>query len=207
MPRKLKRRHGRGDFHFITFSCYERRPLLATVRSRNLFVKTLGEVRNRSGSLLVGYIVMPEHVHLLLSEPTKGNLAQLVQVLKQRVSRAIRARKRRSPGQLSLKFPNRTGDMRRFWQRRYYDFNVYTAKKMREKLEYIHANPIQRKLVTHPKDWPWSSWSFYALNEHGLLKIDAMGESQLSTQKERSEEPPTLSIPERVGHPRHPTPR
>ena len=67
MPRKLKRRHGRGDFHFITFSCYERRPLLATVRARNLFVKTLGEVRNRFGSLLVGYVVMPEHVHLLLT--------------------------------------------------------------------------------------------------------------------------------------------
>ena len=97
MPRNLKRRHGRGDFHFITFSCYERRPLLATVRARNLFVKILGEVRNRCGSLLVGYVVMPEHVHLLFSEPTKGNLAQLVQVLKQRVSRAMRARKRRSP--------------------------------------------------------------------------------------------------------------
>jgi putative transposase len=207
MPRKLKRRHGRGDFHFITFSCYERRPLLATVRARNLFVKTLGEVLNRSGSLLVGYVVMPEHVHLLLSEPTRDNLAQLVQVLKQRVSRAMRARKRRLPGQLSLKFPNRTGDMRRFWQRRYYDFNVYTTRKMREKLEYIHANPVQRKLVSHPRDWLWSSWSFYALNEQGLLKIDGMGRSPAGAEKERSEEPPTLSNPERVGHPRHATPR
>ncbi len=78
---------------------------------------------------------------------------------------------------------------------------------MREKLEYMHANPIQRKLVTHPRDWPWSSWSFYALNEQGLIKIDSMGESQLNTEKKRSEEPPTLSNPERVGHPRHATPR
>jgi len=207
MPRNLKRRHGRGDFHFITFSCYERRPLLATVRARDLFVKILGEVRNRCGSLLVGYVVMPEHVHLLFSEPTKGNLAQLVQVLKQRVSRAMRARKRPSPRQLPLKFPNPSGGLRRFWQRRYYDFNIYTSKKMREKLEYMHANPIQRKLVTHPRDWPWSSWSFYALNEQGLIKIDSMGESQLNTEKKRSEEPPTLSNPERVGHPRHATPR
>jgi len=82
MPRKLKRRHGQGDLHFITFSCYERRQLLGTVRARNLFVKILGEVRNRCGSLLVGYVVMPEHVHLLISEPGKGNFAQLVQVLK-----------------------------------------------------------------------------------------------------------------------------
>ena len=174
MPRKLKRHHGQGDLHFITFSCYERRPLLGTVKARNLFVKILGEVRSRCGSLLVGYVVMPEHVHLLLSEPRKGNLAQLVQVLKQRVSRAIRARKRRVPGQLTLNFPNTTGELRRFWQRRYFDFNVYSAKKLREKLEYIHANPIQRKLVAHPRDWPWSSWAFYACGK-GLLKIDLPG--------------------------------
>jgi hypothetical protein len=74
---------------------------------------------------------------------------------------------------------------------------------MQEKLEYIHANPIQRKLVMHPRDWPWSSWSFYALNVQGLVKVDSMGESQLNTEKKRSEELPTLSNTERVGHPRH----
>ena len=86
----------------------------------------------------------------------------------------MRARKRRSPGQLALKFPNPSGGLRRFWQRRYYAFNIYTAKKMREKLEYMYANPIQRKLATHPRDWPWSSWSICALNEQGLVKIDSM---------------------------------
>jgi putative transposase len=201
MPRKLKRRHGQGDLHFITFSCYERRQLLGTVRARNLFVKILGEVRNRCGSLLVGYVVMPEHVHLLISEPGKGNFAQLVQVLKQRVSRAMRARKRRAPGQLTLNFPSPDGELRRFWQRRYYDFNVYSANKLQEKLEYIHANPTQRKLVTHPGDWPWSSWIFYARGE-GLLKIDPLRTTRERTAKKQSEERPTLSKTERVGHPR-----
>jgi putative transposase len=175
MPRKLQRHHGRGDLHFITFSCYERRQLLSTVRVRNLFVKIFGEVCNRRGSLVIGYVVMPEHVHMLISEPVKGNLAQLIQVLKQRVSRAMRARKRRTFGQLTLNFPNPMGDLRRFWQRRYYDFNISAAKKAGEKLEYIHANPIQRKLVAHPRDWPWSSWSFYARGEAGLLKIEPIG--------------------------------
>jgi putative transposase len=201
MPRKLKRHHGQGDLHFITFSCYERRQLLSTVRARNLFVKILGEVRNRCGSQLLGYVVMPEHVHLLISEPEKGNLAQIVQVLKQRVSRAMRARKRRTPGQLPLNFPGLAGELRRFWQRRYFDFNVYSANKLREKLQYIHANPIHRKLVTHPRDWPWSSWGFYAYGE-GLLKIDPLRNSLERAQKKRSEERPTLSKTERVGHPR-----
>jgi putative transposase len=63
--------------------------------------------------------------------------------------------------------------LRRFWQRRYYDFNVYTREKMNEKLEYMHANPVVEKLVAHPRDWPWSSWSFYARGE-GLLKMDVI---------------------------------
>lgn len=189
MPRNLRRHHGQGDLHFITFSCYQRRQLLGSVRARNLFVKMLGEVRNCCGSLLIGYVVMPEHVHLLVSEPRTRTLAQLVQVLKQRVSRAMRARKRATPGQLALNFPHTAGELRRFWQRRYFDFNVYTEEKLREKLAYIHANPIQRKLVTHPRDWPWSSWPFYISGE-GLLKIDLLESTWArQTKKQRTAHP------------------
>ena len=48
-----------------------------------------------------------------------------------------------------------------FWQERFYDFNVYRSGKVKEKLNYMHANPVIRGLAPHPKDWPWSSWSFY----------------------------------------------
>ena len=72
-----------------------------------------------------------------------------------------------------MRFAEEETELRRFWQRRYYDFNVYTRKKMKEKLEYMHANPITEKLVKHPKDWLWSSWMYYATGE-GLLRIDAL---------------------------------
>jgi hypothetical protein len=61
--------------------------------------------------------------------------------------------------------------LRRFWQRRYYDFNVHTQMKLAEKLTYMYANPVKEKLVDHPRDWPWSSWSYYATGT-GLLSID-----------------------------------
>jgi len=61
---------------------------------------------------------------------------------------------------------------RRFWQRRFYDFNVWSRGKLKEKLNYMHANPVMRKLVKHPKNWPWSSWSFYERGEEGLVRID-----------------------------------
>ena len=148
---------------------------METARARNLFVKVMGEVRERYGFMLVGYVLMPEHVHLLMSEPKKGTPSKVVQVLKQRVSRAMRGKKRRaSPAQLSLKFPNEVGELRRFWQKRFYDFNVWSGKKLKEKLEYMHANPMQRKLVRHPREWPWSSWGFYVNGDSGLVKIDPM---------------------------------
>src|SRR5258708_8630565 len=71
MPKKLKRYYGRGDLHFLTFSCYRRLPLLRTIRARNVFVSALGKICERHKFLLVGYVVMPEHVHLLISEPPK----------------------------------------------------------------------------------------------------------------------------------------
>jgi putative transposase len=124
---------------------------------------------------LFGYVVMPEHVHLLISEPKKGTPSTVLQVLKQCVSRKMRKRKRRSPGgQLPLGFCEDGVELRQFWQARFYDFNVYSYGKVKEKLNYMHANPVVRHLVEHPKDWPWSSWSNYAKEGQGLIAIDAV---------------------------------
>jgi putative transposase len=147
--------------------------VLQTVRARNLFVKMLGEVRQRFDFLLVGYVLIPDHVHLLISEPSKGTPSKVVQVLKQRVSRAMRGKKRRkSQQELQLGFADSPALPRRFWQRRFYDFNVWSHAKKKEKLHYMHANPVKSGLVTDAKDWPWSSHGFYARGEVGLVSID-----------------------------------
>ena len=166
----LKRFYGRGDLHFVTFSCYQRRPLLGTHDARDGFVKVLDEVRKRHKFQLIGYVVMPEHVHLLMSEPPKGNPSKVLQVLKQKTSGELQ-KEREWP--LALRLPKERNEEEHFWQRRFYDFNVYSEKKLKEKLDYMHANPVTRKLVAHPKDWPWSSFSFYAKGE-GLIPIDAV---------------------------------
>ncbi|HEY1423475.1 MAG TPA: transposase [Candidatus Acidoferrum sp.] len=171
MPKNLKRYYGRGHLHFLTFSCYRQLPLLGSVRARNVFVEALGKIRERYQFRLVGYVVMPEHVHLLISEPPECTPSMVLKVLKQRVSRDLRKKKRRVPAsQLSLPFVDE--ELPRFWQPRFYDFNVYTAKKKKEKLEYMHANPVERGLVQHPGSWIWSSYSFYAGGGVGLVPID-----------------------------------
>ncbi len=174
MPKGLKRYYGQGHLHFLTWSCYRRLPLLGSLRARNTFVKILGEVRDRFQFALVGYVVMPEHIHLLISEPAKGTPSTVLQVLKQRVSRRLRGKSRRrgSAAQLPLRFAAAEDSLPQFWQRRFHDFNVWNEKKKIEKLNYMHGNPVKRKLVENPKDWPWSSYAFYAKGERGLLRID-----------------------------------
>jgi putative transposase len=63
-------------------------------------------------------------------------------------------------------------ELPRFWQPRFYDFNVYSAKKIREKLEYMHANPVKRGLADKPGEWVWSSFGSYEQGEGGLISID-----------------------------------
>jgi putative transposase len=60
----------------------------------------------------------------------------------------------------------------RVWQRRFYDFNVWSEKKRLEKLDYMHGNPVRQGLVNSPADWPWSSWRFYHLNDTSVLSMD-----------------------------------
>lgn len=116
---------------------------------------------------------MPEHVHLLISETPKCTPSLALKVLKQRVSRDLRKGKRRLPaGQLRLAFQEGSAALPRFWQPRFYDFNVYSAKKVREKLEYMHANPVKRGLVGRPGEWAWSSFLSYEKGEGGLVPID-----------------------------------
>jgi putative transposase len=79
MRRNLKRYYGAGDLHFITCSCYRRQRLLGTPRRRDLFLTVLEQMRRRYQFVVVGYVVMPEHIHLLISEPQKKNPSTVLQ--------------------------------------------------------------------------------------------------------------------------------
>ena len=91
MPRGLKRYQQADEFHFITFSCYRREQLLATLPSRRIFEQTLERVRRWYGLCVFGYVVMPEHVHLLVSEPERSSLAVALQMLKQITAQKLRS--------------------------------------------------------------------------------------------------------------------
>jgi len=157
MPWGLKRYYGTGSLHFITWSCYRRKPLLYNPARRDLLLTALELVRVRYRFAVIGYVVMPEHVHLLISEPWIGDPSRIIQAVKLSVSRRLAIE-----GQFSG----------RFWQSRFYDFNVWSQRKEVEKLKYMHRNPVVRGLVESPEQWPWSSYRSYAYREAGLVRIN-----------------------------------
>jgi len=155
MPSRLKRYHTEGHNHFLTFSCFRRLPYLADDHSRTIFLQTLEQLRQRHQFYVFAYVLMPEHVHLLLSEPKRHPLSTTMSALKGQTSKLLK------------------GSRDRFWQPRYYDFNVFTQTKFVEKLRYIHRNPITRGLVQKPEDWRWSSFRHWATGEIGLVEIES----------------------------------
>jgi putative transposase len=155
MPSGLKRFHETGQSHFVTFGCWHRYPFFLDAAARADFQKGLERIRIQFQLCVYGYVVMPEHVHLLLSEPQRRTLAEAIKSLKQGVSR------------------RRIGQAPHFWQKRYYDFNIRNHSQFVEKLRYIHRNPVSRELCARPEEWEWSSFRHYASGCDGPVEIES----------------------------------
>jgi len=106
MPTRLKRIYGLRDLHFVTCSCYRRQPRLGTKYFRDIFLRVFEQVRRKYRFELVGYVVMPEHFHILVGEPEKGTPSRVLQVLKQTVAQRLlkSKRKRRSSQRIHRHF-------------------------------------------------------------------------------------------------------
>jgi putative transposase len=124
--------------------------------TRDIFEQTLERVRKWYGFYIAGYVVMQEHVHLLIAEPERAKLSLTLQMLKQSVAHKLREIEGGS-----------------LWQPRYYDFNVWSEAKRIEKLRYIHRNPVRRGLVSSPEQWAWSSFRHYLSGAEGVVEIES----------------------------------
>jgi len=174
VPWGLQRFQQSQQLHFLTFHCYRRKPKLGDAHRRSVFEQALERTRIQYQFYVTGYVVMPEHVHMLVSEPEVATLARALQSLKQSVSRTLALRADEP-----------------FWQERYYDFNVYSETKYFEKLRYIHRNPMKRGLCAKPEDWLWSSFRHYSTGEEGIVEIESHWTSE---KRQRMGQFPTVRI-------------
>ena len=155
MPYGLKRFQQAESLHFITFSCFHRLPYLSTPETKAVFETILEQTRVRHHARIYAYVLMPEHVHLLINEPPNILLGQFLKSVKQMTSRELK------------------GTREQFWQDRYFDRNIRGEAERTDVIQYIHQNPAKRGLVPTPGDYPWSSYSHYATGKRGTVEIES----------------------------------
>src|ERR1039458_10163811 len=155
MPYDLKRFQKAEALHFITFSCFHRLPFLDASVPKNIVEAALELTRARHQTRVYAYVLMPDHIHLLINEPPSILLAQFLKAVKQITSRKLR------------------GPREKFWEQRYFDSNVHGEEARSEVIRYIHHNPVKRGLVVSPGDYPWSSFNHYATGIRGAVEIES----------------------------------
>ena len=154
---------GEGDFHFVTFSTHGRRGLLQTVRSKQIVISVLGTLVNRGKVRVSGFVIMPDHVHAILWFDDDADLPKIIQSWKRASAQHLkRFYQENMPSMIDY-----------FWQRRYYDFNIRSDVKLKEKLEYMHNNPVRKGLSDSPENYKWSSAQWYVLKRSVGVRIDS----------------------------------
>ncbi len=171
--KRLRRIEHPNHIRFLTFSCFQRLPLFGNDEIKDEFVEHLDSCRARTGFMLHAWVVMPEHVHLLIwPNLPESPVSKIAWTLKRGFARAVIARWRELDARILVHLRLTNGRFR-FWQHGGgYDRNIYSGDELEEKISYIHENPVRRGLVTDPTDWAWSSARWYAGDRDGQLHID-----------------------------------
>jgi putative transposase len=142
---------------FVTFSCFRRRRLLDHPQVRDDFVEITAEKLGKDQGVCCGFVVMPDHVHAIVWFGAEGALSPFMKSWKQatslRLKRVLRG--------VAPNYADRIPIAEPFWQPKYYPFNLYSEHKAREKLDYMHLNPVRAGLVDRAIDWRWSSAAYY----------------------------------------------
>ena len=166
---------------FVTFSCYRRYPLMEREQAILIFLETLDAIRRELFIRLFGYVVMPEHVHLVLWPPESMKLGPVIGTLKSRsASRIISQELVELP--IDCRIFKSGKERWAFWQPRCYDHNCRTPETVMEKIDYCHNNPVKRGLVAEPGQWPWSSYNWYYGKSDIPIEMDEI-DSPIDTRK------------------------
>jgi putative transposase len=168
--KRIKHYYEPGDLHELTFSCYSRLPLLDDDKARTLLCQSIDRAIGHHAFGLVAFVLMPEHVHLLVSTlAANPEIDALLFAIKRPFSYRMKQHYELigSRWQTRLVVRERPGKQAfRFWEEGPgYDRNLSQSAAIVASIEYIHMNPVRRGLVERARDWKWSSCRWYESNK------------------------------------------
>ena len=160
MSDQRRRFHDQRYVHFITFAVTRRRRLLDLDQPKRLVLGVLNHLLATTDAHCCGFVLMPDHVHALVWLPQPDDLTRFLHGWKRMSSFRIRQWYAKHAANYFVGF----GPGDRFWQPKSYVFHIYSERKLREKLDYMHLNPVRAKLVERADDWRGSSARWYLRN-------------------------------------------
>lgn len=165
-----------NTFHYLTMVNFKRVPVLKSEKACQFFVDVLAETREKHPFKLIGYVIMPNHVHLILN-PVECDISLVGKALK-----GISARKiidwlkennfQTSLEKLALPKTQKRNHSYAVWQKKVTSIDLSSPKFIRQKLNYVHLNPIRAGFCDHPAKWKWSSYHAYLPHEKGEVPIE-----------------------------------
>ena len=191
---KLFKSHKPNTFHYTTSVCHKRVAVFRRHKTCDLFIEALAETRRRLPLKLIGYVIMPDHTHLIVN-PRCCDISRIMSSLQSASARAILDWLRESSyesslGKLALNPPQKRCHTHSVWQKDFSVIDLWSPRFIRQKLHYIHMNPVRAGLCKHPAEWKWSSYRAYLAHEPGTvpIEIDPLGywsEEELEAEMER----------------------
>jgi len=163
-------------FHYITSVTYRRLPIFRNKEICSLFIDVLKETRKDSPFKLIGYVLMPDHFHLLIN-PLGLDIRKSINLIKGRSAKRILDWLRenhhdRSLEKLAFSQPRKSGQTHAVWQKGFSSIDIWSEKFVIQKLGYIHANPVRAELCDHPAKWKWSSYHAYLPHSDNDVPIE-----------------------------------
>ena len=163
-----------GTARFFTFSCYHRDRLLITDIDIEIFLSELEASKKKYGVLILGYVIMPNHVHLVLYKDDNLKFGSIIGEIKRKSAYKIITRWKSQDRTMlnQIMVPIGRKQKYAFWLPRCYDHNCRTPDSVREKINYCHNNPVKAGLVSEPGDWKWSSFRWYRGEKNSIIQIN-----------------------------------
>ena len=173
---KLFKSNETNTFHYVTLVTYNRVPVFRSDRACEIFVATLTEVRQKYPYKLIGYVIMPDHVHAIVNR-SNDTISDWLRRVRGNSARQILSWLREDHHLVSLKKlelarPQKRNHTHAVWQKDPSVIDLWSPKFIRQKLKYLHMNPVRAGLCEHPAEWKWSSYRAYLPHQLGNVPIE-----------------------------------
>ena len=170
--RKTLKHRSAGAARFLTFSCQGRLPLLGNAKLAGIFADAMVRSLTNHNISLYAWVIMPEHVHLLVQPRTIDTIARTLLQMKQSTAQQAIARWRELDAPILSRLDDGHGSPRFWLKGGGFDRSIRSESELRQTILYIHRNPVERELVGTPQDWPWSSVHWWLANANAQVNCE-----------------------------------